>query len=95
MALVAGLAGLVAAGLALSIGLLLGEGFPAITQGRAFTTAIPVELLIVPLGVAIAWLEFGRFLILRRPPAAAPVVPSRLGPAADDVQRLPAAEAEE
>lgn len=60
VALVSGLAGLVAAGLALSIGLLLGEGFPAITPGRALTTAIPVELLIVPLGVAIAWLELGR-----------------------------------
>jgi hypothetical protein len=49
--------------------MLLGEGLPAIMPGRAFTTAIPVELFIVPLGVAIAWLEFGRFLVLRRPPA--------------------------
>lgn len=78
VALVSGLAGLIVAGLAFSIGLLLGEGLPTITPGRAFTTAIPVELLIVPLGVAIAWLEFGRFLILRRSPAAPPVVPVRL-----------------
>jgi hypothetical protein len=25
-----------------------------------------VELLIVPLGLAVAWVEFGRFLVLRR-----------------------------
>jgi hypothetical protein len=34
--------------------------------GRAFTSAIPVELLIVPLGLSVAWLEFGRFVVLRR-----------------------------
>ena len=70
VALVSALAGLAAAGLTLSIGILLGEGVPGIMPGRAFTTAIPVELLIVPLGVAIAWLEFGRFLALRRSPAS-------------------------
>ena len=66
VALVSALAGLAAAGLTLSIGILMGEGFPTVAPGRAFTSAIPVELLIVPLGVAIAWLEFGRFLALRR-----------------------------
>ena len=66
VALVSALAGLAAAGLTLSIGLLMGEVFPTVTSGRAFTTAIPVELLIVPLGIAIGWLEFGRFLVLRR-----------------------------
>ena len=82
VALVSALAGLAAAGLALSIGMLLGEGLPAIMPGRAFTTAIPVELFIVPLGVAIAWLEFGRFLVLRRPAAsvAFPGSPGRPGP---------------
>ena len=78
VALVSALAGLAAAGLTLSIGILMGEGFPAISPGRAFTTAIPVELLIVPLGVAIAWLEFGRFLTLRRPPASVTVARGRL-----------------
>ena len=67
VALVASLAGLAAAALTLSISLLMGEGLPTIMPGRAFTTAIPVELLIVPLGLAVAWLEFGRFLVLRRP----------------------------
>jgi hypothetical protein len=34
--------------------------------GRAFTSAIPVELLIVPLGLAVAWLEANRFRVLSR-----------------------------
>ena len=28
--------------------------------------AIPVELLLVPLGIAVAWMEFGRFRVLHR-----------------------------
>jgi hypothetical protein len=78
VALVAAVAGLAAAALTLSISLLMGEGLPTIMPGRAFTTAIPVELLIVPLGLAVAWLEFGRFLVLRRPAeAASPVTEGR------------------
>jgi len=78
VALVAALAGLAAGGLALSIGLLMGEGLPTISPDRAFTTAIPVELLLVPLGVAIGWLELGRFLVLRRSPASRTFIPGRL-----------------
>jgi hypothetical protein len=66
VALVSGLAGLTVAGLSLSIAVLMGEQLPTIMPGRAFTTAIPVELLIVPLGVAVAWMEAGRFLVLWR-----------------------------
>jgi hypothetical protein len=66
VALVAAGAGLTAAGLAFSIFLLMGGVLPTVMPGRAFTTAIPVELLIVPLGLSVAWLEFGRFLVLRR-----------------------------
>jgi hypothetical protein len=68
VALVAALAGLAAAGLAFSIFLLMGGVLPTVMPGRAFTTAIPVELLIVPLGLSVAWLEFGRFVVLRRRP---------------------------
>jgi hypothetical protein len=64
VALVSALAGLAVAGLSLSIAVLMGEQLPTIMPGRAFTTAIPVELLIVPLGVAVAWMEAGRFLVL-------------------------------
>jgi hypothetical protein len=68
VAFVAALAGLTAAGLAFSIFVLMGGVLPTVMPGRAFTTAIPVELLIVPLGLSIAWLEFGRFGVLRRRP---------------------------
>jgi len=67
VALIAALAGLAAAGLSLSIALLMGEQLPTITPGRALTTAIPVELLLVPLGIAVAWMEAGRFRVLHRP----------------------------
>jgi len=73
VALVSGLAGLAVAGLSLSIAVLMGEQLPTIMPGRAFTTAIPVELLIVPLGIAVAWMAAGRFLVLWRPrPLAIP-----------------------
>jgi hypothetical protein len=66
VAMVAAAAGLTAAGLAFSIFLLMGGVLPTVMPGRAFTTAIPVELLIVPLGLSVAWLEVGRFLVLHR-----------------------------
>jgi hypothetical protein len=66
LALLSAIAGLAAAGLTLSIGVLMGEGFPGVAAGRAFSSAVPIELFIVPLGLAIAWLELGRFRVLRR-----------------------------
>ena len=66
VALIAAFAGLAAAGVSLSIALLMGEQLPTIMPGRALTTAIPVELLLVPLGVAVAWMEAGRFRVLSR-----------------------------
>jgi len=68
VALVAAVAGLAAAGLSLSIALMMGEPFPTITPGRALTTAIPVELLLVPMGIAVAWMEAGRFRVLAKAP---------------------------
>ena len=67
LALVAATAGVGAAGLALSIFVLMGGVLPTVMPGRAFTSAIPVELLIVPLGLAVAWMELGRFLVLKSP----------------------------
>jgi len=66
VALVAAVAGLGAAGLSLSIALLMGQKLPTIAPGRALTTAIPVEQVLVPLGIAVAWMEFGRFRVLAR-----------------------------
>jgi hypothetical protein len=74
LALGSALAGIAAAGLTLSIGILMGEGLPAVAVGRAFSSAIPIELFIVPLGVAIAWLELGRFHALRRSHRLAPTI---------------------
>jgi len=71
LALVAAVAGLTAAGLAFSIFVLMGGVLPTVMPGRAFTTAIPVELLIAPLGLSVAWMEFGRFLVLRERPKPA------------------------
>ena len=79
LALLSAGAGLAAAGLTLSIGILMGETFPSVAVARAFTSAIPIELFIVPLGLAIAWLELGRFQALR-PSASSPAVRSRLVP---------------
>jgi hypothetical protein len=70
VALVAAIAGLTSAGLAFSIFVLMGGVLPTVMPGRAFTTAIPVELLIVPLGLSVAWLEFGRFVVLRARPTS-------------------------
>ena len=66
LALLAAFAGTVAAGLAFSIFVLMGGVLPTVMPGRAFTSAIPVELLIVPLGLSVAWMELGRFVALRR-----------------------------
>lgn len=66
VALIAALAGLATAALSLSIALMMGEQLPTIEPGRALTTAIPVELLLVPLGIAVAWMEAGRFRVLSR-----------------------------
>jgi hypothetical protein len=71
LALVASLAGAATAGLALSIFVLMGGVLPTVMPGRAFTTAIPVELLIVPLGLAVTGMELGRFVALRRGSAPA------------------------
>lgn len=76
LALASALAGLAAAGLTLSIAVLMGEGLPGVAAGRAFDSAIPIELFIVPLGIAVAWLELGRFQALR--PIAAVMIQSRL-----------------
>jgi hypothetical protein len=76
VALVAAIAGLIAAALSFSIFLLQGGVLPEIQPGRAFTSAIPVELLITPLGLAIAWLEFGRFRVLKGPQPGQATPPS-------------------
>jgi hypothetical protein len=64
VALLAALAALGGAALTLSIFMLMGGVFPTVMPDRAFTTAIPVELLLVPIGLSLAWMEFGRWRVL-------------------------------
>jgi len=75
LALVAALAGVAAASLTFSIFVLNGGVLPTVMPDRAFTTAIPVELLIVPLGLAVTWTELGRFRALRGRPERPAVRP--------------------
>jgi hypothetical protein len=66
IALMSTLGGLAVAGLTLSIALLMGEPVPTVMSVNAFTTAIPVELLLVPFGIGVALIEAGRFMAIRR-----------------------------
>jgi hypothetical protein len=66
VALTSAAAGAGVAGLSLSIGLLMGEQLPTVMSVNAFTTAIPVELLLVPVGIGVALIEVGRFMAIRR-----------------------------
>jgi hypothetical protein len=65
VALLSACAALVVAALSASIYVLEGGGLPRISGASAFGSPIAVELLLVPLALAVAWLEFGRFVALR------------------------------
>ncbi len=71
-------AGLGLAGISITIFLLQGGVLPAVNPAKAFASAIPVELMMVALGLAMAWLEFARFRALR-PRSASPARPARSG----------------
>jgi len=72
VALLGAAAGLTVAGLSLTIYLLQGGTIPGINPARAFASPITIELMNVPLGLAIAWLETGRFAALRQAPLLLP-----------------------
>jgi len=65
VALASSAAGVAVGGLSLVIYLIQGGGLPRISAAGAFGSPIAIELLIVPLAFAIAWLEFGRYRALR------------------------------
>ncbi len=69
-------AGLGLAGISITIFLLQGGVLPAVNPARAFASAIPVELMMVALGLAMAWLEFARYRALR-PRAGSPTMRPR------------------
>jgi hypothetical protein len=66
-------AGLGLAGISITIFLLQGGVLPVINPARAFASAIPVELMMVALGLAMAWLEFARYRALRPRSGSAPL----------------------
>jgi uncharacterized cupredoxin-like copper-binding protein len=75
-ALAGAFAALVLGGLSLTIYLLQGGELPRVTAGLAFGPPVAIELFNVPVAVAVAWMELGRFMALRhatvserRPPA--------------------------
>ncbi|TMC06319.1 MAG: hypothetical protein E6J41_19340 [Chloroflexi bacterium] len=83
VALAGALAALVVAGLSLTIYLLQGGTLPRVSPGLAFGAPVAIELFNVPIALAVAWLELGRYLALRRaavqeprPPARRRVVPA-------------------
>jgi hypothetical protein len=65
VALVSAAAAFVLGGLSLTIYVLQGGRPPSIDPNFAFASPIAIELLIVPLAIGVAWLELGRFLVLR------------------------------
>jgi hypothetical protein len=65
VALLSSAAALALAGMSLMIYLIEGARLPTINPAFAFGSPITIELLIVPLALGIAWLEFGRFVALR------------------------------
>jgi hypothetical protein len=65
VAMLSACAALVVAALSASIYILQGGGLPRITGASAFGSPIAIELLLVPIALGIAWLEFGRFIALR------------------------------
>jgi len=67
LALLSAAAAFVLAGVSLSIFLLQGGRLPGINPGYAFGSPIALELLLVLVAVAIAWLEIARFMALRAP----------------------------
>jgi hypothetical protein len=65
VALLSAVAALTVAGLSGTIYLIQGGRLPTIDPSFGFSPPITVELLVVPLALGIAWLEFGRFRALR------------------------------
>src|SRR5215469_10746129 len=76
VALAGALAALVLGGLSLTIYLLQGGGLPHVNAGLAFGPPIAIELFNVPVALAVAWMELGRFLALRRAADSDPKPPA-------------------
>lgn len=71
VALAGAMAGLGLAAISLTIFLLQGGVVPTVNPAKAFASAIPVELMMVAFGLAMAWVEVARFRALVKPGMAA------------------------
>jgi plastocyanin len=76
VALAGALAALVLGGLSLTIYLLQGGALPRVNAGLAFGAPIAIELFNVPVALAVAWMELGRFMALRRAETSEPRPPA-------------------
>jgi hypothetical protein len=70
VALLSAVAAFALGSMSLTIFLIQGGRLPSINPAFAFSSPIAIELLLVPLALGIAWLEFGRYLALRASPSA-------------------------
>ena len=66
VALTSAAAAFIVGGMSAAIYLIEGGRLPTVSAGFAFGSPIAIELFLVPLALAIAWLEFARFLALRQ-----------------------------
>jgi uncharacterized cupredoxin-like copper-binding protein len=75
LALAGALAALVLGGLSLTIYVLQGGALPRVSAGLAFGPPVAIELFNVPVALAVAWMELGRFTALRRASVSQPRPP--------------------
>ena len=66
VALASAAAAFIVGGMSAAIYLIEGGRLPTVSAGFAFGSPIAIELFLVPLALAIAWLELARFLALRQ-----------------------------
>jgi hypothetical protein len=66
VALASAAAAFIVGGMSAAIYLIEGGRLPTVSAGFAFGSPIAIELFLVPLALAIAWLELARFLALHR-----------------------------
>ena len=66
VALASAAAAFIVGGMSAAIYLIEGGRLPTVSAGFAFGSPIAIELFLVPLALAIGWLEFARFLALHQ-----------------------------
>jgi hypothetical protein len=72
VALASSAAALILSGMSLSIYVLQGGSVPVLNPAFALTSPVAIELFLVPVALAIAWLEFSRFRAMRENALAGP-----------------------